>query len=71
MVDAYRQALGLKGEELGLTEDELRRHGNISSVSVLMVLERWLASGGGAVPGHGLLSAFGPGREGAARVYRL
>jgi len=61
VVDAYRKALGLQGDQLDLTEDELRRHGNISSVSVLMVLERWLSSGGGAVPGHGLLSAFGPG----------
>ena len=39
----------------------LRRHGNISSVSVLVVLEKWLGNNGGPAPGYGLLSAFGPG----------
>jgi predicted naringenin-chalcone synthase len=28
---------------------------------VLLVLEQWLAAGGMSRPGHGLLSAFGPG----------
>jgi len=61
VIDAYRQSLGLHGDQLMLTEDELRRHGNVSSVSVLMVLERWLASDACREPGYGLLSAFGPG----------
>jgi alkylresorcinol/alkylpyrone synthase len=61
VIDAYRQGLELYDGQLALTEDELRRHGNISSVSVLMVLERWLASDHRATAGHGLLSAFGPG----------
>lgn len=61
VVDAYRTALQLSENDLRQTEDVLRRHGNMSSVSVLMVLEQWLAAGGMAVPGHGLLSAFGPG----------
>lgn len=61
VIEAYRQALGLSGDQLLLTEDQLRRHGNISSVSVLMVLEQWLSSGSCREPGHGLLSAFGPG----------
>jgi alkylresorcinol/alkylpyrone synthase len=46
---------------LALTEAALRDHGNISSVSVLLVLEAWLASPGRQTPGFGLLSAFGPG----------
>jgi len=61
VVDAYREALKLSGENLRQTEDVLRRHGNMSSVSVLMVLEQWFAAGGMAIPGYGLLSAFGPG----------
>lgn len=61
VIDAYREALQLAGEELHQTEDVLRRHGNVSSVSVLLVLEQWLASGAMATAGHGLLSAFGPG----------
>jgi alkylresorcinol/alkylpyrone synthase len=59
VIDAYRGALGLDGGELALTEAVLREHGNVSSVSVLLVLERWLATA--PRPGYGLLSAFGPG----------
>ncbi len=61
VVDAYREALKLSGDDLRQTEDVLRRHGNMSSVSVLVVLEQWLAAGAMEAGGHGLLSAFGPG----------
>lgn len=61
VVDAYREALQLTGEELQITEEVLRCYGNVSSVSVLVVLERWLAADGMSRQGHGLLSAFGPG----------
>jgi len=61
VVDAYREALQLSEEDLRQTEEVLRKHGNMSSVSVLVVLEQWLAAGGMATAGHGLLSAFGPG----------
>lgn len=61
VVDAYQEALQLSAAELQLTAAVLQRHGNISSVSVLAVLEEWLASGGREESGYGLLSAFGPG----------
>ncbi len=61
VLDAYGAALGLGPNDLRLSEEILRRCGNISSVSVLMVLEEWLASAQAKRPGHGLLSAFGPG----------
>ncbi|HWI41333.1 MAG TPA: 3-oxoacyl-[acyl-carrier-protein] synthase III C-terminal domain-containing protein [Verrucomicrobiae bacterium] len=60
VMDAYSEALGLAPADLSLSEEVLRRHGNMSWVSVLLVLERWLA-GDGAHGGYGLLSAFGPG----------
>ncbi len=60
VIDAYQQALQLTDEDLALTAEVLRDHGNVSSVSVLLVLERWLA-GQGIHGGQGLLSAFGPG----------
>lgn len=61
VVDAYREALALSDEDLRQTEEVLRKHGNMSSVSVLVVLEQWFAEGGMTRAGHGLLSAFGPG----------
>jgi len=71
VVDAYRQALQLSDEDLRLTEDVLRRHGNISSVSVLIVLEQWLGEGGMARTGHGLLSAFGPGFSAELLLFKV
>ncbi len=61
VIDACRQALGLGEEELALTEEVLWEQGNLSSVSVLVVLEKWLAGGWRERPGPGLLAAFGPG----------
>ena len=61
VIDAYRSALGLNAQDLLLTYELLRDHGNISSVSILVILEKWLASKRSTIPGRGLISAFGPG----------
>lgn len=61
VIDALRKSLELEGSQLHATEDVLRRFGNMSSVSVLMVLEQWLSSEESSRRGHGLLVAFGPG----------
>ena len=71
VVDAYREALQLADDDLCQTEDVLRRHGNVSSVSVLLVLEQWLAAGGTDRAGHGLLSAFGPGFSAELLLFRV
>lgn len=59
VLEAYREALELPAERLSLAREVLRRYGNISSASVLVVLERWLDER--REGGYGLLSAFGPG----------
>ncbi len=61
VIDAYRQALGFSGDELSLAEDILRDYGNMSSVSVLFVLERFMSQQRRAGNGYGLISALGPG----------
>lgn len=61
VLDACREALSLTPEEMILSAEFLRDHGNLSSVSVLVILEKWLATEGSTVAGYGLLSAFGPG----------
>ncbi len=58
VIDAYRSALHLAEADLTFTEGVLREHGNVSSVSILAVLENWLPR---ATSGLALLSAFGPG----------
>jgi alkylresorcinol/alkylpyrone synthase len=71
VVDAYREALLLSDGDLRQTEAVLRRHGNISSVSVLVVLEQWLEEGGMATAGNGLLSAFGPGFSAEVLLFKV
>ena len=55
-------------EELGLAKgltqfswDVLRDYGNLSSASVLFVLQEWMRKGQVAAGNYGLLAAFGPG----------
>jgi alkylresorcinol/alkylpyrone synthase len=55
-------------EELGLAKnltqyswDVLRDYGNLSSASVLFVLQEWMRKGQVAAGSYGLLAAFGPG----------
>jgi alkylresorcinol/alkylpyrone synthase len=61
VLDSIREALGLSNGGLRLSEEVLRDFGNASSVSVLIVLERWMDDEGERTPGYGLLSSFGPG----------
>lgn len=60
VVDAFRDALGLRGDELRWTEQVLRMHGNMSSPTALFVLDQAVRNG--VQPGDRLLaSALGPG----------
>jgi len=61
MVDAYLQGLDLPESALRLSSQVLYQVGNLSSVTILLVLEQWLAQEQSARSGKGLLSAFGPG----------
>lgn len=61
VLDAMKEALGLSNGELRVSEEVLRDFGNVSSVSVLLVLERWMAGEGSRTPGYGVLASFGPG----------
>ncbi len=61
VLEAAGEALGLAREELALSWDSLRRVGNLSSASVLHVLERTLLERPPARGTRGLLLAMGPG----------
>jgi alkylresorcinol/alkylpyrone synthase len=61
VVDSYLQGLGLPESALSLSSEVLNQVGNLSSVTILLVLEQWLAQEAAARKGKGLLSAFGPG----------
>jgi alkylresorcinol/alkylpyrone synthase len=62
ILDAYRDVLGLQETELAFSRESLRRYGNLSSVSILTVLE--LAFGAGFPLPRGkeaLVLGIGPG----------
>lgn len=58
LLDIAERVLGLDRTQLDHSREVLRRHGNMSSATVLFVLERALAAG---ARGPHLLAAFGPG----------
>jgi len=59
VLDAVQQALGWPPERLQWSRDVMRAHGNVSSATVLLVLDEFLAAA--PAPGRGLLTAMGPG----------
>ena len=71
IVDALQRAMGLTDEQTRASRDILRRYGNLSSVTILFVLEEIRRELAGkaqeAVPGIAL--AFGPGMQ--AEMIRL
>lgn len=58
ILDAVRDALGLDDAALRFSRDVLRDHGNMSSATVLFILERMLRAGN---RGPVVMLAFGPG----------
>jgi alkylresorcinol/alkylpyrone synthase len=61
VLDAFEEVLAVEPGGLTLSRDVLRECGNMSSVTVLFILERFLASGDFAPGDLGVLSAMGPG----------
>jgi alkylresorcinol/alkylpyrone synthase len=60
IIEVMSERLGLKPEDLAPTEDVLAEHGNMSSATVLFVLDEILRRGVRAGE-KGVLGAFGPG----------
>lgn len=61
VLQAYEHALGLEPRALDLSRDVLRNYGNMSSTTVLFVLERFFRSQAIKQGDWGLMSVFGPG----------
>lgn len=61
VIDAVRDALGLTDEDVRFTRESLARIGNLSSASVLHVLEDTLRDRPPVAGSHGLMIAMGPG----------
>lgn len=61
VMEAYLKALALEEDQLALSAGVLRDYGNMSSATVLYVVERYLEEHGSGNGGHGLVSALGPG----------
>jgi predicted naringenin-chalcone synthase len=61
ILDKVQQALALDDDQLAPSRDVLRRHGNMSSATVLFVLGELLAGPPPAVPERVCALTFGPG----------
>lgn len=68
VLDAVEDALGLEGSALDASRAILRAYGNMSSATVMFVLQRLMA--GPLVPGIGCALAFGPGLTAEAMLFR-
>jgi alkylresorcinol/alkylpyrone synthase len=61
IIEVMAERLGLRSEDLAPTEAVLSEHGNMSSVTVLFVLDRILRCARPGAGALGVLGAFGPG----------
>jgi alkylresorcinol/alkylpyrone synthase len=61
VMDAYREALGLPPEKLQWARDFLRQYANLSSASVLFILNHIMQQGDPQPGDYGLVVAVGPG----------
>ncbi len=61
ILEAFEESLELAPAALARSWSSLRRFGNLSSASVLFVLDDFVASGAGRPGDYGLLFAMGPG----------
>jgi alkylresorcinol/alkylpyrone synthase len=59
VLDAYQDALGIEGDFLKKTREVMNDYGNMSSATVLYVLEKFIREG--FESGYGLMLAMGPG----------
>lgn len=63
VLEAYEQALGLTTEQTAAAREVLRKHGNMSSPTILYVLKSFIEQSRTAGE-YGLLAALGPGFSG-------
>jgi alkylresorcinol/alkylpyrone synthase len=70
VLEAYEDALGLELGSLDLPREVLREYGNMSSVSVLFVLERFLEEYQAKNKEYGTISALGPGFSAEHALFR-
>jgi alkylresorcinol/alkylpyrone synthase len=61
IIEVMAERLGLGGDDLAATEAVLSAHGNMSSVTVLFVLDEILRAHRPSPGARGVLGAFGPG----------
>ena len=61
VLDAYRNSLGIAEEKLDISEQVLKQYGNMSSCTVLYVLDEFLRQDRIKEGQSGLIAALGPG----------
>jgi alkylresorcinol/alkylpyrone synthase len=61
VIEAYEEALNLKNGKMDISRAVLRDYGNMSSVTVLFVLDEFLQNGNTNKDDLGIITALGPG----------
>ncbi len=71
VLDAYAEATGMSTHVFDLARDILRTYGNMSSASVLFVLDAWFRDPGRAQQGYAVMAALGPGFSSEKLLLRI
>ncbi|HEX2897171.1 MAG TPA: 3-oxoacyl-[acyl-carrier-protein] synthase III C-terminal domain-containing protein [candidate division Zixibacteria bacterium] len=71
VIEAYQAALSMSNGSLSISYEILRRYGNMSSVTVLFVLDEYFQKSDRKAGGYGLISALGPGFSSESLLLKL
>ncbi|MGH8014633.1 MAG: type III polyketide synthase [Candidatus Zixiibacteriota bacterium] len=71
VIEAYQKALNMSNGSLSLSAGILRKYGNMSSVTVLFVLNEYFQQPDRNKSGFGLISALGPGFSSESLLLKL
>jgi alkylresorcinol/alkylpyrone synthase len=70
VVDAYKESLGLNEDKLKIAENVLRENGNMSSVTILYILDEFLKTDYKKPRALGLMTALGPGFSSESLLFK-
>lgn len=71
VINAFADAMNLNDDSISLSKKVLKEHGNMSSASVLYVLEEFLIQNSYQSGDYGLISALGPGFSAELILFKI
>lgn len=71
VIEAYERSLGINSRKLQLSREILKNYGNMSSATILYILDSFLQSDGMEQGNFGLITSLGPGFSSECLLFKI